>query len=283
MRISSCAHWRRPGVCSSSGRGGSTVVPARLFCRPRRAAVVFTAEKADVETGDGRPAPAQFAAARRALNSAIEIAAKKEDYATAAQLKRELDRVNNEDPFFLLAKELEACIEQQRFQDAARLKQRIVELEESIGYKQPVDIDALPTSSDTVTNEVRVHVQSMYRVAESAPHLGQYFFSYKIAITNESDTVVQLRARHWLIRDANGKVEEVRGPGVVGVQPILLPGKSFQYDSACPLRTHVGTMEGEYEMWVLSEEDGEFRSSFEAVVGRFKLEGPTPKDPPVRR
>ena len=64
---------------------------------------------------------------------------------------------------------------------------------------------------------------------------------------------------------------QVRGPGVVGVQPILLPGKSFEYDSACPLRTTVGSMEGEFQMWVLSESDGEFKEQFDARIARFKL------------
>ena len=82
---------------------------------------------------------------------------------------------------------------------------------------------------------------------------------------------MQLKQRHWVIRDSSGKTEEVRGPGVIGVQPILLPGRKFEYDSACPLRTPIGSMEGEFTMWVLSESDGEFKEQFDARVGRFKL------------
>jgi len=90
-----------------------------------------------------------------------------------------------------------------------------------------------------------------------------------VRITNEGDEAVQLLTRHWVITDANGRVEEVRGPGVVGQQPVLKPGDSFQYTSACPLQTSFGTMHGSYQMVV--NDTGE---RFDAEVGLFPLGEP---------
>lgn len=101
--------------------------------------------------------------------------------------------------------------------------------------------------------------------------MDQYFFGYKVTIINESNRVVQLRSRHWVIVDEKGRVEEVRGPGVVGEQPVLLPGKRFEYTSGCPLRTMSGSMQGSYSFVVLNDQDGEWGETFEAKIGKFKL------------
>jgi ApaG protein len=125
------------------------------------------------------------------------------------------------------------------------------------------------SSSEAVTNNVRVEVESQYAPEHSQPFRSQWFFYYTIRITNESDETVQLLSRHWIITDANGQVEEVRGPGVVGEQPVLSPGESFQYTSGCPLKTSTGTMHGTYEM--VMADGGEH---FDVEIAPFALHEP---------
>jgi len=121
------------------------------------------------------------------------------------------------------------------------------------------------TTSSSVTEGIRVRVQSQYLPDQSEPTSDRYVFAYTITISNESGRTAQLRTRHWIITDARGSVEEVRGDGVVGEQPRLSPGQSFQYTSVCVLTTPVGTMHGTYRMWC---DDG---SSFDAVIAPFSL------------
>ena len=123
-------------------------------------------------------------------------------------------------------------------------------------------------SSRAVTRGIEVFVQSSYVPEQSEPDQEQWFFAYKVRITNGGDATVQLRTRHWVITDANGKVEEVRGPGVVGKQPTLEPGESFEYTSACPLETAFGTMQGSYQMQL---GDG---TTFDAEIAAFTLAAP---------
>ncbi|MCP3981282.1 MAG: Co2+/Mg2+ efflux protein ApaG [bacterium] len=99
-----------------------------------------------------------------------------------------------------------------------------------------------------MTREIRVRVTSRFVPERSDPARDAWFFSYDIRISNEGTETVQLLSRHWIITDSNGKVEEVRGPGVVGQQPTLGPGESFSYTSACPLATSFGTMHGTYQL-----------------------------------
>jgi ApaG protein len=122
--------------------------------------------------------------------------------------------------------------------------------------------------SDATTRGVRVEVVSRYLPEKSDPARRKWFFAYDIRITNLGDEVVQLLTRHWVITDANGAVEEVRGPGVVGNQPVLAPGESFEYTSFCPLTTPFGTMEGSYQMVT---EDGR---AFDAEIAQFALSEP---------
>lgn len=91
-----------------------------------------------------------------------------------------------------------------------------------------------------------VRVQVRYVAEQSDPEADVYLFAYTIRVHNSGDVRAQLISRHWIITDGNGKVEEVRGPGVVGEQPRLAPGESFEYTSGCPLATPVGTMRGSY-------------------------------------
>ena len=116
-----------------------------------------------------------------------------------------------------------------------------------------------------VTRSVRVRVRPSFVPEQSNPKAGRWFFSYRIRISNLSEQTVQLISRHWIITDASGSVEEVRGPGVVGEQPILQPGESFEYTSFCSLATPFGSMEGSYQMVA---QDG---VAFDAEIARFNL------------
>src|SRR5687767_13079752 len=104
------------------------------------------------------------------------------------------------------------------------------------------------TSSIAVTEGIRVDVRSRYLADQSMPRQQRYVFAYTIRIRNEGSEPAALRSRHWVITDGNEKVEEVRGPGVVGRQPRLAPGEEFEYTSGCVLTTPRGEMHGEYQM-----------------------------------
>ena len=124
--------------------------------------------------------------------------------------------------------------------------------------------------SETVTLGVRIIVRPQYVAEQSDPANSQYLFAYHITIRNEGEQTVQLLSRHWVITAGDGKVEEVRGPGVVGYQPVLSPGEEFQYTSGCPLTTPVGTMHGEFSMVVPAS--GE---AFDARISPFRLAVPS--------
>lgn len=102
--------------------------------------------------------------------------------------------------------------------------------------------------SEAVTNGIRVEVIAQHSPEHSRAMEGEWVFQYTVRITNIGDDTVQLLSRHWIITDAVDHVEEVRGPGVVGAQPILPPGESFKYSSWCPLKTPTGIMRGTYQM-----------------------------------
>src|SRR3954463_11006445 len=102
--------------------------------------------------------------------------------------------------------------------------------------------------SEAVTNDIRVEVMSQHSLENSRPSQGEWVFQYTVRITNQGSETVQLLSRHWIITDAADHVEEVRGAGVVGAQPVLAPGESFKYSSWCPLKTPTGMMRGSYQM-----------------------------------
>ena len=115
---------------------------------------------------------------------------------------------------------------------------------------------------------VKVAAQSFYLEERSVPELGRYVFAYTITIRNEGALPARLLSRHWIITDSNGKVEEVRGEGVVGEQPYLRPGEGFQYTSGTMIATPVGSMQGSYRMVA---DDG---VAFEAPIPAFTLSAP---------
>lgn len=113
-----------------------------------------------------------------------------------------------------------------------------------------------------------VTVEPRYIPAESDPSASRYVFAYTITITNRSTEAAQLVSRYWLITNGDGNQQEVRGPGVVGEQPLIEPGKAFRYTSACVLETAVGSMQGRYEF---RRADGE---SFDVPITTFSLAVP---------
>jgi ApaG protein len=123
--------------------------------------------------------------------------------------------------------------------------------------------------SNVTTRGIRVQVQSTYVPERSSPRDGRYFFAYRVQIANAGADRVQLVSRHWIISDGDGKEEHVHGPGVVGEQPVLEPGESFEYTSFCPLRTPIGSMRGSYQMVTA---DG---TAFDAEIAPFSLAVPT--------
>jgi ApaG protein len=122
--------------------------------------------------------------------------------------------------------------------------------------------------SKAVTEGISVQVVTRFVPEQSSPREGQFLFAYTITIANQGEETAQLLSRHWIITDANGEVEEVRGDGVVGRQPVLEPGTAFEYTSYCPLKTNVGTMQGTYTMM---RPGGE---TFEARIALFTLAAP---------
>lgn len=119
-----------------------------------------------------------------------------------------------------------------------------------------------------VTRGISVTVTPRYVPEESSPDEGRFFFAYTVEIINTGLERVQLRARHWRITDETGHVQEVRGAGVVGEEPVLGPGESFSYTSGCPLPTPSGTMEGSYLMETATGE------TFNAEIPAFSLDLP---------
>jgi ApaG protein len=101
---------------------------------------------------------------------------------------------------------------------------------------------------EAITQGIRVRVRTEFRPDQSDPKSHRWFFAYTIRISNEGGKTVQLLSRSWVITNAEGQVEIVQGAGVVGEQPVLAPGQSFEYTSGCPLGTPFGSMQGTYEM-----------------------------------
>ena len=122
--------------------------------------------------------------------------------------------------------------------------------------------------SDAELNNIRVDVETRYIEDQSNPEQNYYVFAYTITIRNKGQQSAKLLTRHWVITDSNQKIQEVRGDGVVGEQPLLMPGEQFVYTSGTMLETAVGTMKGSYQMLA---DDG---SQFDATIDEFVLSTP---------
>ncbi|KAL2935966.1 Protein ApaG [Bienertia sinuspersici] len=162
--------------------------------------------------GQGQSGLLSRAQTHALLKQQLEVAAKAEDYKEAARIRDSLRLFEDEEPVLRLRRLLKEAVAEERF------------------------------------TGIRVQVRSVYIEGRSQPSKGQYFFAYRIRITNNSDRPVQLLRRHWIINDANEKTENVWGIGVIGEQPVILPRTGFEYSSACPLSTPSGRMEGDFEM-----------------------------------
>ncbi len=120
----------------------------------------------------------------------------------------------------------------------------------------------------SVRYKIGIDVETTYLDDQSEPREQRYVFAYTITIRNEGEVPAKLLTRHWIITDANGRVQEVRGDGVVGEQPYLKPGQGFRYSSGAVLETPVGTMQGSYQMIA---DDG---AQFDAPIAAFRLAMP---------
>lgn len=121
---------------------------------------------------------------------------------------------------------------------------------------------------EAITNGIKVRVTPQYLEEQSSPEDNHFVWSYAVEISNAGAGVVQLKTRLWRITDALGRLEEVRGPGVVGQTPFIPPGQSFNYTSGCPLKTPQGIMAGSYQM---SDETGRL---FDVTIPAFSLDSP---------
>ncbi len=135
-----------------------------------------------------------------------------------------------------------------------------------LGSEQPSNLRHL--AYERVTRGIRVSVKPAFLDDQSDPEERRFVWSYSVTIENGGMETVQLLSRYWHITDAQGRIQEVRGPGVVGAQPVLAPGQMFQYTSGCPLPTASGAMSGRYQMRSTGGE------AFEVEIPAFLLESP---------
>lgn len=193
------------------------------------------------------------------LKQQMAVAAKLEDYKEAARIRDSLKSFEAEEPVLRLRGLMKEAVKEERFEDAVRYRDELKVVAPHV---------LLKCSSDATTLGIRVQVRSVYIEGRSLPSKGQYFFAYRIRITNNSQRPVQLLRRHWIITDANGKTENIWGVGVIGEQPVILPMTGFEYSSACPLSTPNGRMEGDFEMKHIDKVGS---STFNVAIAPFSL------------
>ncbi|KAL6607759.1 hypothetical protein ACP70R_040822 [Stipagrostis hirtigluma subsp. patula] len=193
------------------------------------------------------------------LKQQLAVAAQFEDYKEAARLRDSLRSFEEEEPVLRLRRLMKKAIEEERFEDAAKYRDELKVLAPHC---------LLKCSSDATTLGIRVQVRSVYIESRSQPLKGQFFFAYRIRITNNSQRPVQLLRRHWIVTDGNGRTENIWGVGVVGEQPVIFPRTGFEYSSACPLNTPNGRMEGDFEMKHIDKAGS---STFNVAIAPFSL------------
>lgn len=208
-----------------------------------------------------------------ALKKSLSIAVNAERFSDAARIRDQIQSLSLADDYFRTETELKKAVKEQRFTEAARLRDVLKLLDPppglaSLCVDEKVSESAIKDSglqmaqmkpddvnnwSTTKTNGISVHIESYYIPEQSLPEQDRYLFGYKVTITNESEETCQLVSRHWIIDSAVGPKSEVKGPGVVGRQPVLQPKESFDYTSACPItgplqsgQSILGNMSGLY-------------------------------------
>ncbi|MBB4953121.1 ApaG protein [Agrobacterium vitis] len=129
-------------------------------------------------------------------------------------------------------------------------------------------LEKAPFMYRALTRDIEVSVEPYYLAEQSDPEDSRYVWGYRVVITNHSGTAIRLVSRYWNITDQNGQVDEVSGPGVIGDQPRLMPGETYEYSSGCPLDTPSGMMFGHYQMVT---DDGD---CFDAAIPAFSLDTP---------
>ncbi len=189
------------------------------------------------------------------LRRSMEHAVTAERYIDAARLRDEIEELTLRDEWIRARRKLDSALEQERYADAAHWRDTLAKLEPPPSISDAKDKEkARSTFSETTTHGITVQVESYYMPEQSKPPFG-YLFGYKVKIINNSIHTVQLVSRRWTI-SSNGNIDHnVSGPGVVGRQPVLQPGDTFSYRSACPLKTNavvepgvfIGSMHGEYD------------------------------------
>lgn len=213
------------------------------------------------------------------LRRDLAVAIQSEDYAAAAQLRDRITELESQDPLLAAQAELEAAVREERFEDAARLRDRVKQLQPPPppppppALEQPGFDPTAVTVSDKVTDGIRVTCRSFFVPSESRPAASPplFLFGYQITIKNEGPLTIKLMERYWHITNGQGLSQEVRGLGVVGQHPELAPGESFTYQSACPLPTPRGSMQGNYEFYSKDAATGRWNKSFLVEIGKFEL------------
>ncbi|KAF3784455.1 apaG protein [Nymphaea thermarum] len=223
------------------------------------------------------------------LKQQMAVAAKSEDYKEAARIRDSLRSFEEEEPVLRLRRMLKEAVEDERFEvpdvkfwniiftefdenHADVFVVALISVKDAAKFRDELQLLApsglLKCSSDATTLGIQVHVKSIYIEGRSQPSENQFFFAYRIRITNNSERPVQLLRRHWIITDGHGKIEHVWGMGVIGEQPVIHPRTNFEYSSACPLGTSSGKMEGEFEMRHVDKAN---TTTFSVVIAPFAL------------
>lgn len=247
----------------SAASGSSSSNPSSSSSSSSSASSSSSSEKGRMENDRTLSSPSNSYLSRSQthalLKKQLSVAAKSEDYKEAARIRDSLKSLEEQEPVLHLQVLLKKAVEEERFQDAAL-------------YRNELNILAphtlLKCNSDATTVGIRVQVRSVYIKSRSHPSKEQYFFAYRIRITNNSERPVQLLRRHWIVTDGNEKTENIWGLGVIGEQPVILPNTGFEYSSACPLSTPGGRMEGDFEMKHI---DMVGSSTFNVAIAPFSL------------
>ncbi|KAK8960746.1 hypothetical protein KSP40_PGU010812 [Platanthera guangdongensis] len=256
--------WARPCYRTVPAASGSSSSKPSFSCSSSSSASSSSSsEKGWMENDRMLSSPANSYLSRShtyaLLKKQLSVAAKSEDYKEAARIRDSLKSLEEQEPVLHLQALLKKAVEEERFQDAAL-------------YRNELNILAphtlLKCTSDATTVGIRVQVRSVYIKSRSQPSKEQYFFAYRIRITNNSEHPVQLLGRHWIVTDGNEKTENIWGLGVIGEQPVILPNSGFEYSSACPLSTPGGRMEGDFEMKHI---DMVGSSTFNVAIAPFSL------------